>query len=556
MRKLNKKAKLMFPMFGVLVLASAGMMGMGVYQVKGKGAQIYPVSADSVIFDEGSRVIPISQESYVRKNWDGSFLLTEGNQTYNLGECSVVMEKTSGLLKVFAEGYQIWENGSITDIHDYLAVSDLDSNSFFKVGDQAFLVTGSQIADSSGHVKTEDYLYILRDKNGNARLVNETVNVKTAEPAVVSSGSLQLDLADMYLNYGKNQIDLAQVIGNVGSAIAEAEAETQPDVIELTIRGGRGGRGGSGGTGGTGGTGGIGGAGGTGGLGGTGGVGGAGGTGGTGGSGGDGGTGGDGGDGGTGGAGGAGGTGGAGIAGGGGGAGDVTGRQTMYIKNVKSYPAALEISYKVEDPLMFYGVVRLKAEQVTYDSKPIEGTEQIIDLDPSDDEYILRNLQLDSKYRLTLFYLDEEGKRVVMDVAYGITGRSDIDLFIDKITKSYVTFRATFDEEQGLGYQSAELYYTDGQKVETEEPAMDFNSLKKGVLSGTFLFEDEGLEGLPLVLRLTMRQGNTPLVTERTFVMPGSSGTAIDEEDVPLIDDITPEPPAGPDHLASSSDMT
>ena len=71
MRKLNKKAKLMFPMFGVLVLASAGMMGMGVYQVKGKGAQIYPVSADSVIFDEGSRVIPISQESYVRKNWDG-----------------------------------------------------------------------------------------------------------------------------------------------------------------------------------------------------------------------------------------------------------------------------------------------------------------------------------------------------------------------------------------------------------------------------------------------------------------------------------------------------
>lgn len=53
MRKLNKKAKLMFNLFGILVAGSAGLMGYGIYQVVHKGTQIYPVSADSVILDEG-----------------------------------------------------------------------------------------------------------------------------------------------------------------------------------------------------------------------------------------------------------------------------------------------------------------------------------------------------------------------------------------------------------------------------------------------------------------------------------------------------------------------
>lgn len=157
MRKLNKKAKLMFNLFGILVLGTAGMMGYGIYRVLQSGTQVYPVAADSVIFDEGSRMIPVSEEGYIRKNWNGSFLLKEGNQTYDLGECSVAMEKSSGILKIFADGWQIHESGQITSIDEYLAVTDLDTSSFFKLGDQSFMVTGNEITDSTGHVSTEDW---------------------------------------------------------------------------------------------------------------------------------------------------------------------------------------------------------------------------------------------------------------------------------------------------------------------------------------------------------------------------------------------------------------
>lgn len=519
MRKLNKKAKLMFNLFGILVLGTAGMMGYGIYRVLQSGTQVYPVAADSVIFDEGSRMIPVSEEGYIRKNWNGSFLLKEGNQTYDLGDCSVAMEKSSGILKIFADGWQIHESGQITSIDEYLAVTDLDTSSFFKLGDQSFMVTGNEITDSTGHVSTEDYLYVLRDKNGNSRFVNEAVNVRTAEPAMVSSGTMKLDLSELLLAYGEKQIDLTKVIGNVGIALAEAEAQMQPDVIELTIRGGRGGRGGAGGIGGVGGTGGIGGDGGLGGAGGTGGSGGAGGTGGTGGSGGDGG------------AGGAGGIGGSGIAGGIGST-DVNGRQSMYIRSVRSYPAALEVSYRVEDPLMHYGVVRLKSEQVTYDSKSVEGTEETYDLDPSDTEVILRDLEEDSKYKLTLYYLDETGNRVVMDVAYGFTSNNSIDLRVDKISRDYIEFTATFDEDLGLSYQSVELLYEQGGPVQDKDVEISGNLLKEGILSGTITFgDDANVEGDYLTLRVTFKQGKTPLIAERSFMMPGSSGAKADEDE-------------------------
>ena len=120
----------MFNLFGILVLGTAGMMGYGIYRVLQSGTQVYPVAADSVIFDEGSRMIPVSEEGYIRKNWNGSFLLKEGNQTYDLGDCSVAMEKSSGILKIFADGWQIHESGQITSIDEYLAVTDLDTSSF------------------------------------------------------------------------------------------------------------------------------------------------------------------------------------------------------------------------------------------------------------------------------------------------------------------------------------------------------------------------------------------------------------------------------------------
>lgn len=224
----------------------------------------------------------------------------------------------------------------------------------------------------------------------------------------------------------------------------------------------------------------------------------------------------------------------------------MTGRQTMYIRNVKSYPASMEVSYKVEDPLMYYGVVRLKAEEVTYDSRVLEDTEITYDLDPSDTEITIGDLSEDTKYKLTLYYLDEDGSRVIMDVAYGVTSSGAINLTVDKISKNYITFRADFDKDLELSVPSVEILYENGDPVEDRTVDIQANQLKNGIVTGKILFEDrEAVSGMYLTLRLTLKQGKTPLVTERSFKMPNSSGTSLDkdllEEDRTEIQSTRPE---------------
>ena len=64
-------------------------------------------------------------------------------------------------------------------------------------------------------------MYISRDKNGNARFLNKSVNVKTSEPALVSSGSMSLDLELMTLCYGDRMIELDKVLGETKNKVYE-----------------------------------------------------------------------------------------------------------------------------------------------------------------------------------------------------------------------------------------------------------------------------------------------------------------------------------------------
>ncbi len=515
MRKLNKKAKLMFHLFGLLVLGTSGLMALGIYQVMGRQTQVYLIPAGSVAYDSSSSSIEVGAESIIRRGWDGNYRLTQGRDSRPLGSYCVVTEASSGLLKLFADGRQIRGNGMITDLDGYMAVTDTDESSFFQLGDSAYVVTGSHITDSTGHVETEDFLYILRDRNGNARFVNPAVNVKTAEPAFITSGDMKLDLGEMTLAYGERLVELDKVIGNMSQAIAKEKAESQPDTIELTIRGGSGGQGGTGGAGGLGGTGGTGGSGGAGGIGGTGGAGGLGGMGGTGGIGG------------TGGSGGAGGTGGMGGTGIAGGSGTVTGRKTMYIRSVSPHAASLTVNYLVEDPLMYYGVVRLKVQKVNPQTRAVLDKGKSYDLDASDIEYTVYNLEEDSRYKLTLSYLDDEGNDVVMDVTYGETSRNSIDLTIEKVTKAYVRFKASFDKDLGLTDPKIQVLDESGQPVTGFTIDLTSSRPQSGVVSGTISYPEEsgGYSGLYLTVFLTMNQGEAQVTGQASFKVPEYDGS-------------------------------
>ncbi|MDO4438760.1 MAG: hypothetical protein Q4B86_04860 [Eubacteriales bacterium] len=510
MRKLTFGNKLMFNIFGFMVAAAAVTMGFGVKKALSNQETVYIIASGNTVFDSNGKAITVENESTIKRSWDDSFILSDGENKQSLGDKAIVKDESSGILKIFADGYQIKSNGFVSSIDGYVPVTDLETPGFFKLGDNDYLITGSDITDSSGHVNTSDYVYVLLDKNGNSRMVNKNTNVKTASPGEINAGNLRFNLKELMLNYGELVVDLKK---DLSVSSSENMVETQPDVIELDIKGGDGGQGGTGGAGGTGGQGGQGGQGGSGGRGGDGG---------------------------------AGGQGGSGVAGGGQGDQDIIGRKGMYIRTIETYANAADIHYVVADPLLDYSVVRLKQEEVGGDADKAE----IYDLNPNETTFSVYDLKEDTKYKFTLFYINNEGQTVEMDIAYAITLSNSINLSVERITSSRIEFEANFDKRLILRNPSAKLVLEEtGAEIQGVKFNFNTNNISKGIVTGTATISDKSVQDSFVRLEFKLKLDSIDIATSASFYIPSFDGTGSASDD-----SLETSPETKPDNGASSEE--
>jgi len=353
-RKYSRSTKIAFVLFTGLMFLIFGIFAVAAgHSVAGADAG-QDLPAGSVVYDNTHTAISLTSSVNVKRQADGQYLLSADSDIFNLGQHTVAY--SNGSMRVFGGGYMVNADGdirSVNDKDDYLIEK---GGSLIKLADRRYLLLCPRIADTKGVFTTENYLYIVMDVVGNARMYSNTLSLRTTQPTTIVAGDLTFDIANELLYIGENEIDMARLIGSTNtydSGIYKTIDDPQtPDEINLVIRGGDGGDGGSGGAGGAGGAGGQGG---------------DGGDGGDGGAGGDGGSGGSGGAGGVGGAGGTGGQGGQGGQGGNGGVGedqDVV--QMLMLKNVSAQSSTtLDVEYYFVDPFGTLGLVYLELHEVS-----------------------------------------------------------------------------------------------------------------------------------------------------------------------------------------------
>lgn len=312
-------------LFGVVILGCLGAVGACVGKVVATQSDLYAIASGSAVFDNAYNHVDVSAEASVSRSWDKLYTLSLNDSKTTLGKQTVIYEPSSGSVKIFGSGYRLYADGTVSMLDNFTKVDNLSETGFFKLSDRKYLITGSRIWDNVGLVDTSNYLFISLDDAGNARLINDTMNVVAVEEGMtLYSDGLEFVLSSQTATIGEHQVDLTSILGGI-AGLGEGSSSTTGaggEVYDITVRGGNGG---NGGTGGTGGTGGIGGMGGTGGTGGTGGIGGIGGTGGT------------------------------GVSGGTGGI-TAAGRTYMVLKSVSSDAMSLDISYQIADPFGNYGV--------------------------------------------------------------------------------------------------------------------------------------------------------------------------------------------------------
>ena len=328
MRVLSSKVKRSMLLFGVVILGCLGAVGACVGKVVATQSDLYAIASGSAVFDNAYNHVDVSAEASVSRSWDKLYTLSLNDSKTTLGKQTVIYEPSSGSVKIFGSGYRLYADGTVSMLDNFTKVDNLSETGFFKLSDRKYLITGSRIWDNVGLVDTSNYLFISLDDAGNARLINDTMNVVAVEEGMtLYSDGLEFVLSSQTATIGEHQVDLTSILGGI-AGLGEGSSSTTGaggEVYDITVRGGNGGTGGTGGTGGIGGMGGTGGSGGTGGTGGTGGIGGIGGTGGT------------------------------GVSGGTGGI-TAAGRTYMVLKSVSSDAMSLDISYQIADPFGNYGV--------------------------------------------------------------------------------------------------------------------------------------------------------------------------------------------------------
>ncbi len=317
--------------FGGVILLCIGLMGGALGRVLTTENELYTIAEGSTVYDNAYMPIQVDQQASVQRGWDQNYSLQLPSGAKSLGKQSVIYEPSSASLKLFGSGYRFYPDGTVTMLNNFTQLTDLTETGFYKLSANKYLLTGARITDNYGVVSTANYLFVVLDEAGNARFMNDTMNIVSVEEGtLITNGDTTFDLDEQMARIGNTTVDLTTVLGKRtgnGSGLTST-GSTGGEVYDITIRGGNGGRGGTGGTGGTGGIGGTGGAGGNGGSGGSGGTGGTGGA-------------------------------GASLT-----ASSMNGRTSMLLRSVQADSSSLSIDYAINDPFGVYGV----AYVLVYDS--------------------------------------------------------------------------------------------------------------------------------------------------------------------------------------------
>lgn len=269
MRKLNKKNKISFNIFGGLVVVSLALIIYTAFGVFAAEKEIYTIGKDSIVYDDSSKSIDVASAGNIEKKWNGNYYLSlENGGKYNLGEHNVFYDQATKKVGILGDGYQVFTDGSVSKIEGRTDIADANEMKFYKLADRKYLISGLHIQSQEEGFDTSNYLYIQMDKSGNALLLNNEVNMKTINPMILVCGDVEFDIANETLKYKEEKVNLKAINGSTNeyqppekeekdqSSIVDENEDKNQDQQVFDVAGGSGGTGGAGGTGGTGGTGG------------------------------------------------------------------------------------------------------------------------------------------------------------------------------------------------------------------------------------------------------------------------------------------------------------
>lgn len=226
MRKLNFKNKFFIFIFSGIILIIVFILVYAVKLTGGKGKDVYDVSSNTVIFSKDSSLIDTKSGGKVEKKWNGDFYYTNSkNDTYELGLHPVIYETSNEDVTLFGDSYQVLKGGNISLIKEKITINDKSTSYFYKLQDRLYLIVSGEIYNEDKSIYTNRYLLVNIDKQGNASVLNDMINIKTINPMKLIFGDYTFDIANEKLVVGDKTIDLKTIIGSTNEYVVKEKKE-------------------------------------------------------------------------------------------------------------------------------------------------------------------------------------------------------------------------------------------------------------------------------------------------------------------------------------------
>jgi len=231
MKKINGKNKIFITIFIIIILVIIGILIYAVKLVGNSKKESLAVTSNTVIFSEDTNLIDTSDGGKIEAKWDGEYYyLASNNQSFKLGKNPVVYDKAVDKLLLMGKSYQVLENGSVLNNTDDTEIDNFNSSYFYKLDDRVYVVVSNEIYSSDRSVYTSKYLIVNIDKQGNASLYNDSINVKSINPMILMFDKYTFDIANEKLVYNNSIIDLKTIIGSTNEYVFKEKEEVKPEV--------------------------------------------------------------------------------------------------------------------------------------------------------------------------------------------------------------------------------------------------------------------------------------------------------------------------------------
>lgn len=218
MRKLGKKNIKLLSLFVIIVIFVVVLFIFFINRINSINKEVYNIDQNSIIYDMDYNYINMESDGELKQSFDGNYYISftkDGSITkYNVGSTVVVYNKNNNNVAIYGVAYLVNEDGSVSKSTKMEEITRLKAPKFYKLGDRKYLFIDKDLDSNDSSISTTNYLIIELDKQGNATLANQEINLKTINPMIIKGTKYEFDIVHEQLIINDNKIDLKNVIGS------------------------------------------------------------------------------------------------------------------------------------------------------------------------------------------------------------------------------------------------------------------------------------------------------------------------------------------------------